>query len=494
MSANLVSSLLDSVKAHPDKLAVVADDGCASYRELQQRSSSFASRLLEATPVPQVALMLPNSLCFAWAYFGVLAAGKVAVPLNFQLSPSELEFVVRDSDARLILTSSVFAEKLAPLNTRLLVLDELQSTLAGPVEQPIESLPTAASGADELAMILYTSGSTGRPKGVMLSHGNLLANVRGCINALSLTEDEVILGVLPMFHSFALTTTLLLPVVLGGTVVLLGRFSPAGVLSAIQQHKVTLLPAVPAIYGAMVRAARGLNVRLPSLKVCISGGEPLPVGLADGFQELLGLPLAEGYGLTETAPVVAVNPPQNPRQGSVGRVLPGVQVRIDGASLDESTGRTQGEILVKGANVTRGYYKLPDETRSAFTDDGWLRTGDVGWLDDEGFLYIGGRKKELIIVGGENVFPGEVEKALIAHPSVQQAAVVGVPDAVRGEVPKAFVVLAEGKEVSEQELRTFCRGKLASFKVPREIEFREELPLGATGKVLKRLLVREERS
>jgi len=345
MLTNLVSCLADSVKAHPEKLAVVADDGCASYGELQERSLNFASRLLETTPAAQVALMLPNSLCFAWAYFGVLAAGKVVVPLNFQLSPSQLEFVVQDSDAEVILTSSVFAQKLAPFKDRVLVVEELRSAPARSSAAPTESLPKSRSDVDELAMILYTSGSTGRPKGVMLSHGNLLANVRGCIEALSLTEEEVILGALPMFHSFALTTTLLLPVVVGGTVVLLCRFSPAVVFSAIRRHRVTLLPAVPAMYGAMVRAGRGLDVRLPSLRVCISGGEPLPAELARGFQNLFGLPLAEGYGLTpghflnrqvltrKIAPVVRHNlkplglgnlfgaHPEGPRNGHLVKIL-----------------------------------------------------------------------------------------------------------------------------------------------------------------------------
>lgn len=488
MSATLVKCLEESVRTHPAKLAVVADDGCADYGELWQQSLNFASRLIELTSAPQVAIMMPNSLGFARAYFGVLAAAKVAVPLNFQLSPSELEFVVRDSDAELIVTTAALAEKLGGFRERVLLAEELLPTPGSSSQEPIESLPTALSDADELAAILYTSGSTGRPKGVMLSHGNLLANVRSCIEALSLTEDEVVLGVLPMFHSFALTIALLLPTVLGATAVLLDRFSPAGMFSAIKEQGVTLLTAVPAMYGAMVRAARGLQVELPSLRVCISGGEPLPPGLADGFQKLFGLPLAEGYGLTETAPVVAVNPPQDPRQGSVGRVLPGVEVRIDRESSDESGGANDGEILVRGANVTKGYYKLPDETRSAFTDAGWLKTGDIGWVDDEGFLYVTGRKKELIIVAGENVFPGEIEKVLVSHPAVQQAAVVGVRDALRGEVPKAFVVLGEGQQLSGQELRSFCRDKLAAFKVPREIEFRPELPLGPTGKVLKRLL------
>jgi long-chain acyl-CoA synthetase len=310
---------------------------------------------------------------------------------------------------------------------------------------------------------------------------------------MTIRPDDVFLCVLPLFHSFAITAAMLLPVLSGARIVLQRRFMASQTLKLISDERVSVLMLVPAMYELLVKSQLLGKTQLGSLRYAISGGGPLSPVLEKAFEDATGFPLLNGYGLTETAPVVSVNLPQKRRLGSIGFPLPNLRVEI----WDDRDQRLEhggiGEIMVQGDNVMKGYYGLEEETRQVITKEGWLHTGDSGFLDDDGFLYITGRKKDLIICGGENIYPQEIEDVIAAHPAVELVAVVGAHDKLRGEYPKAFVKLKEDCHVSARDLKEFCRRQLASFKVPREVEFLADLPCNVLGKVLKHMLVRAEK-
>jgi len=309
--------------------------------------------------------------------------------------------------------------------------------------------------------------------------------VRSCQTAGQFGSDDTFLCLLPFFHTYAITGTFLLPALNGSKMVLVDRFQPLKVLKMIADHGVTCFLAIPSMYRVLAGTEGDFDVS--SLRFPISGGEPLPVAVAEAFRERFGVDVFEGYGQTEASPVVSLNVPGARKLGSVGRPLPGVEVSVWSDENQPVPPGTVGELVVRGENVMQGYHRLPEET-AATVAGGWLHTGDLGAMDDDGFLTITGRKKELIISAGENIFPREIEEALIQHPSVREVAVVGVPDEVRGEVPKAFVIPAEGARVDERELRGFCRERIAGYKVPKTFEIVDDLPRTPSGKVLKRML------
>ena len=478
----------------PGNLAVADERYRLAYRELHAVALSLGGWLREHGAEGKVGLFLPNGAGFFVGFLGVLALPGTCVPLNLLLTTGELAGLIEHSGLDTVLTARPLADKLPrPLRghplRQVVCLDEILPELLGRAASPP---PVPASPApDDLAAIIYTSGTTGRPKGVMLSHRNLAANVAGCEQVLELDDRYVVLGVLPTFHCFALTITVLLPLFVGAAAVQVSRFSPASLLQAAERHRASVLPAVPSVFGALARWPDAGKYDLGALELCISGAEPLPREVFDAFERCFGLRLIQGYGLTECSPVVAVNPPASPRPETVGLPLPGLEVAARGAEGPLPAGEV-GEVVVRGDSVMVGYYRDPESTKAALDDDGWLHTGDLGHFDDQEHLVLCGRRKELIIVGGENVFPGEVESVLVGHPAVKVAAVVGVTDPVRGEVPRAYVVLEPDRTVSSGELRRYCRERLARFKVPREVVVREELPLSPTGKVLKRRLLQDE--
>lgn len=343
---------------------------------------------------------------------------------------------------------------------------------------------------DQTAILLYTSGTTSEPKGVELTHGNLYSNCVDTWHSLDISGAQAFLNVLPPFHVFGITGNVLLPMHLAATVFALPRFSPTAMVKTVREKRPTLLLAIPSMYAAVLRLKNAPGDAFRSVRVAMSGGEPLPDSVRLRFEEVFGLTIVEGYGMTETSPVISINPPATTRAGSVGRPIRNVTVKIlrdngSAAATDED-----GEIMVHGPGVMKGYYGKPEETARIITADGWLHTGDIGRVDADGFLFITGRIKDMMIVGGENVFPREIEAALEQHESVAQAAVIGMPDDIRGEVPVAFVIPASGAQPSEQELRAFVKKSVAGFKVPKRIEIREDLPTGPTGKILKRELRR----
>ncbi|MBM4113948.1 MAG: long-chain fatty acid--CoA ligase, partial [Phycisphaerae bacterium] len=345
-----------------------------------------------------------------------------------------------------------------------------------------------ARAPDDLACLLYTSGTSGKPKGVMLSAGNLASNVVQCTEWASFDSRDVLLGVLPQFHSFGLTVLTLLPLAVGGTAIYTAKFVPKRIVELAREHRPTAFIAIPSMYNALRLLRSGTSDDFRSLRYCVSGGEPLPQSVMEGFRERFAVTICEGYGLTETSPVTNWCRPDEYRWRSVGRPLPRVEQRIvspEGATLPRGD---EGEVRIRGPNVMLGYHNLPEETRAVFDSEGFLRTGDMGRFDADGHLMITGRIKEMLIIAGENVFPREIEEVINRHPSVKDSAVIGMQDESRGEVALAFVELRDGERADEALLRAFCREHLSQFKVPREIRFLAALPRNATGKVMRRKL------
>lgn len=484
MVSSLSENLLRTAESLPDKALYIDPTGSVTFRECVGAALSVAAALEKRGQSEFVALMLPTSKAHALMYFGVMFSGRVPVPLNFFLTGQELSSIIRDCGAKTIFTVRPF-EKLARETGAEVVL--VEDWLGEATSNP----PAAPKDANPVATLLYTSGTTGRPKGVVLSQKNILANVQGCIAHYRFSSSHRILCLLPLFHSFALTTTLVLPAVVGATAVFMPRFSPKQVLKAIERHSITAMMAVPSMYRALFRSACEAGCDLSGLELPISGGEALDHECFSAWQEKLGVRIMEGYGLTETSPVISGNAPHAFKAGTVGKPLANLEVRIADENGQAVPAGVDGEIWVRGPSVMEGYHNLSDETGCVITGDSFLRTGDVGRFDEEGFLSITGRIKEMIISAGENIFPGEIEHVLLMHPAVAEAAVIGIAHRLRGEAPKAFVVLAEAASADEDELKDLCRNHVARYKVPVEIEFCDEFPHGPTGKILKKKLARD---
>jgi long-chain acyl-CoA synthetase len=485
---HLVEDLIEAERKWPSKPAVIDPTRRLTYKRLAAFAAAVCRIIRKETDCPRVGLVLPSSAAMAGSFYGVLWAGRTAVPLNFLLQPRELAEVVSDAGIDTVITVRFFRKTLAELPVRVLYLEELglKWRVMAASLRPRPAIPPA--GPDDIAVILYTSGTSGLPKGVCLTHANLASNARACIEHARMNHDQRFLGVIPQFHSFGLTALLIVPITLGATVYYIPRFSPAGAVERIRQDDISIFLAIPSMYNAIARLKNVNEDAFKSLSLAVSGGEPLPGRTARLFRERCGLELLEGYGLTETSPVLSINLPWAHKVGSVGRAIPGVSFRVvDDEGRDVEPGQP-GEILAAGPGIMHGYYRKPDETRAAIDPAGWFHTGDIGTLDADGFLSITGRKKEMIIVGGENVYPAEVENVLCDHPAVSEAAVVGRRDPSRGEVVVAHVILNDARRVGELELRDFCRSRLAGCKVPREIKIAADLPRGPTGKILKRAL------
>jgi long-chain acyl-CoA synthetase len=470
---------------HPFQTLVVDDQRSWRGIELLVASFHLAEQLEPVCRSKTLGVLLPTSGLFPLAAMAGWMLGKTIVPLNYLLKQEELQYVIDDCETDTIVTCQPILDYLdtPPHNARLLRLEDVKFKGVPELRWP------AWMGGDELAALLYTSGTSGKPKGVMLSHDNFRANVRQVRQWVHFTRKDTFLGVLPQFHSFGLTVLTLVPLIIGAKVVYSARFVPKRIVELMREHRPRVFIAIPSMYNALLSSKSAEAADFESLKFAVSGGEPLPDDVFERFQERFGVRIAEGYGLTETSPVTHWCKPEHFRRKSVGRPLPELKHRI----VDLEIGRElapgeEGEIQLAGPNIMRGYFKLEQETRQVFTHDGYFRTGDIGRLDDEGYLYITGRLKEMLIIGGENVFPREIEEVLNQHPLVNASAVVGVSDPSRGEVPLAFVELIDGNRVDEQELRAWCRDRLANYKVPREVRIIKELPRNPTGKIMRREL------
>ena len=479
----LTQRLFETCAAHAGRVAMVNDDGSQyTFGELADTTRRWAGLVRTATEQPLVGILLPSCKEFAAAYFSILAAGKTPVPLNLLLSPEELAYIVRDASLDAVVTSRFFRKLVTALVDKPLYVEDLREANSPPAED-------LHLGTDwETAVLLYTSGTIAQPRGVELTHRNIISNIEGVLDVARFDERDVIVCVLPLFHSFAFTTMLALPVYMGIKTVYLPRFSAAKTLHLLHEHRATVLIAIASIFRVLLHSDEVGKHDLGALRLCVAGGEALPLELTQAFNKVFPAPLLEGYGLTETSPVVCVNRPDRRKDGTAGLPIAGVAVKVVDDAGRELPANTEGEIWTRGPHVMKGYYNRPEETADAITPDGWFRTGDMGTIDQEGFIKITGRKKELIISSGENISPLEIEEVVAQHPAVFEVAVLPAPDPNRGEVPKAFVALHEGATCEEAELRAFCRDRLPHYKVPRYWEFRDKLPHGPTGKLLRRAL------
>ena len=480
----LFEPLFAHADRQPQQVAITDDSGKYTYQQLAAMAAGLGMYLSMQTHKPRVGILLPASAGFVASFYGTLLAGKTAVPINFLLGDREIAHIIQDSDVDTVVTIPHFAPRLK--DARLNVVDLTQL----PKVPPAAITPRFPSvSPDDVAVLLYTSGTSGLPKGVMLTYGNVQSDVDLAISYVHLQSQHKFLGVIPLFHSFGILAMMVAPIQLGASIVYLSRFSPVGTLNAIREHKASLMFGTPSMYGAILRLKDAKAEDFSHMYALISGGEPLPATLREAFKQRFGASLLEGYGLTETSPVLSLNTPQVHKAGSVGKPLPGVQVKItDDAGKPLSTGQI-GEVWVKGPMIMKGYHNLPEETGQVLTADGYFKTGDLGQVDADGFLHITGRKKEMIIVAGEKAYPREIEEVLMRHPTVAEAAVLGKKDPGRGEVVVAFVIPREGQSPKPEELREFSRQQgLAQWKVPREIMVVNDLPRSPTGKVLKREL------
>ncbi|OXM66147.1 MULTISPECIES: long-chain-fatty-acid--CoA ligase [Amycolatopsis] len=487
---NLAHILANTARRQPDAPAQRLGDAVLTYAGLDEAAAKVAAQLRAEglQSGERVCVMLPNILPFAPLYYGILRAGGVVVPMNPLLKAREVEHYLTDSGAvRLFVFAGVAEEAgkaAAAAGVPCTVVDPA-AFLTGLTAQPQPEI--APREDNDPAVILYTSGTTGRPKGAVLTHANLRSNITTVASSLfDLRPSDVVMGCLPLFHTFGQACALNAAVYRGSCLVLVPRFEPAAVLDAIERFGVTVFEGVPTMYGALLQHPRAAEIDASALRVCVSGGAALPVEVLHGFEKAFGCAILEGYGLSETSPVVTFNHPDRPRKaGSIGTPIDGVRVRLLDADGAEVAPGEIGEIAVQGPNVMRGYWNLPEATAEAIPD-GWLRTGDLARQDEDGYYFIVDRKKDLIIRGGYNVYPREIEEVLYELPAVAEAAVIGVPHPTHGEEVAAAVALKAGATATADELRDYVKERVAAYKYPRQVWLVPELPKGPTGKILKR--------
>jgi fatty-acyl-CoA synthase len=486
----------------PGQVALIGAGEVRTYAELAENTTRLAHGLA-ARGVgrgDRVAFLGLNSIELVETMFATAKLGAVFVPLNTRLAPPETAYILADSGAKLLIAAPGFDEVIGAPQVRRLPVDVVpadavrrdgpggpggpgdpggrQSGRAAPFDEPV--------GHDDLFMIQYTSGTTGRPKGVMLTHGNIIWNVYNLLVDVDVRSDEVALVTAPLFHTAALNQVLFPTLLKGGTALIEAKFDPDRAISLIETRGVTLLFGVTSMYLALTQSPRWPHADLSTLRSALSGGAPLPVSLLRAYLDR-GLMIVQGYGLTEASPgATMLRAADGTRKiGSAGTACFFTDVRVVTPGLADVAAGERGEVLVQGPNVTPGYWQQPAATQAAFAGDGWLRTGDLAQVDDEGYLYIVDRLKDMIISGGENVYPAEVEQALYTHPAVAECAVIGVPDARWGEVARAVVVRRGGQQVTEADLIAYLDGRLARYKIPKTIVFTDDLPHTASGKLLK---------
>lgn len=486
---NLPLAFARSVDTNAQKPALFWGESEFSYQRISDQSQSLAQALreeLHVQPGDRVGLWLKNCPEFVSALFGIWNAGGVAVPINNFLKAHEVTYMLGDANIDVLVTEAAMGEALPQL---LAARPQLKFFRVEELAERVSAPSTRLSGdqkESDLAVIIYTSGTTGRPKGAMLTHGNLLHNVESCRQMLEAVSFDRFVILLPMFHSFMLCVGVLLPLIVGGSIVLIKSLHPLkNILQEIINHQATILPAIPQFFRALA------NAQIPSnlpLRLCVSGAAPLPGEILKEFNQKFSIPLLEGYGLSEASPVVSINPIRGPwKAGSIGIPIPNVEVSIQDEVSNELGAGQIGELCVRGGNVMQGYWNQPEETAKALRN-GWLLTGDVGYRDADGYYFITDRKKDMLLVNGINVYPREIEEILYQFPGVKEAAVVGVPDSRKGEQPIGFVAAEEGVALDERTLLQFVREKLADYKVPRRVIMLPSLPRNATGKVLKTAL------
>ena len=503
----LVESLERSAKRLPYRPALIWKGGKISFATLWERVKQVGRGLadLGIKPGDRVGILLPNCPEYIYSYYAINRIGGVVVPINNFLKGAEVSYILADCQVHTLITTSPAAHSVLPHRGDLKDLKHI--VLVGEVDEDLREASVPFSSLEEvplspekerkaspsdLAVIIYTSGTTGWPKGAMLTNKNLIYNVISCTKALEIFPKDRFILFLPLFHSFTATVCVLLPIYMGCLTVLLESVNRKDIRHALTRYRVSVFVAVPALYNVMAQAKLSFLARwLNPVRIYVSGGAPLSVETLSKMEKVYRRPLLEGYGLSEASPVVSVNPLDRPRKaGSVGMAVPGVEVKVINGEERELGPGEVGELIVRGGNVMSGYYNQPEATAQAIRGK-WLFTGDLAKIDEEGYIYIVDRKKDMLIVRGCNVYPREVEEVLYSHPKVAEAAVIGMTDRYRGEVPKAYIVLKEGMTADEKEIKRYCMERLARYKVPRVVEFRDSLPMTPTGKVLKRELKSE---
>src|SRR5215216_1445092 len=490
MSTNLASLLTETAERIPEGIAYKLDDTEINWQAVDEGSARVAG-LLKAKglePGDRVGIMLPNVPYFPVAYYGVLRAGGTVVPMNVLLKGREVAFYLKDPEAKWVFAWHDFAEAAetgadeAGAEVILVKPGEFEQLL-GDAEPDREMCERDGS---DTAVILYTSGTTGQPKGAELTHDNMLKNAQVSRSLFDTSDDDVVLGALPLFHSFGQTCCMNACAVSGATLTFIPRFDPAKALEIIERDKVTMFSGVPTMYNAMLNDESREERDTSTLRTCTSGGSAMPGELLRGFEKAFDCPILEGYGLSETSPVASFNHPDKERKiGSIGTPIKGVEMKVvddDGNKVEQGE---VGEIVIKGHNVMKGYWNRDDATKESIKD-GWFFTGDMAKVDEEGYFFIVDRKKEMILRGGYNVYPREIEEVLYEHPAIAEVAVVGVPDDKMGEEVGAAVVLKKGEDCSTDDLKSYVKEQVANYKYPRKIWFVDELPKGPTGKILKR--------
>ena len=491
MNESLANNLIGSVERYPESAALRMGDEVITYAELDQATARVAGLLRERgfEPGDRAGIMLPNVPEFAIAYYGVLRAGGVVVPMNVLLKKREVEFYLGDSEAKAIFAWHEFAdparEGAAEVGAECIVVEpESFADLlanAAPADEVVDR------SADDTAVILYTSGTTGKPKGAELTHANLTINADVSKALFTLDHDDVVLGALPLFHAFGQTCGLNASVSAGASLALIPRFDAGKVLATIERDGVTVFEGVPTMFAALLHQPDREQFDVSTLRVCVSGGAALPVEVLRGFEAAFDCVILEGYGLSETSPVACFNHPDRERMpGSIGTPVEGVEMKLVDDHRQDAAPGDVGEIAIRGHNVMKGYWNRPEATADAIDDAGWFYSGDIARIDDEGRYFIVDRKKELIIRGGYNVYPREIEEVLYEHPAVREAAVIGIPHDSLGEEVGAAVALKPGTQVTESEIRDYVKANVAAYKYPRHVWFVDELPKGPTGKILKR--------
>jgi long-chain acyl-CoA synthetase len=540
MSWNLAVILREAARGRPDKVAVILDRSKLTYGQLEAVSNQVAGSLRQAgvQPGDRIGLMLPNVPQFPIAYYGILKAGAVVVPINVLLKAHEIAYFLRDSEAKVLIAwddcapealkaAGQVGDEVGGLTVYSVLGPDPPSPLAGEVAPSSPTRggrwPAGPEGAgrrggppegardfaqlmagptcfdtvqrspDDTAVLLYTSGTTGLPKGAELTHFNLFMNAQSATRLIERTEDDVTMAVLPLFHSFGQSSAMNGTIYSVGTLTLVPRFDATRVLEVIQRDRVTLFLGVPTMYFALLHHPDAARYDTSSLRICVSGGASMPGEVMKSFEERFDVTILEGYGLSETSPTASSNRSRDERKHlSIGKPIWGVEMRIfDDQDRELPPGRDHpGEIVIRGHNVMKGYFRKPEATAEAMRG-GWFHSGDIGYADEDGFVFIVDRKKELIIRGGFNVYPREVEEVLYEHPAVAAAAVIGVPDERLGEEVKAVVQLKPGQSASADDLIAYCKERVAAYKYPRSVEFVDQLPMGPTGKILKRQLKAE---
>jgi long-chain acyl-CoA synthetase len=491
MTLNLASLLTESAERSPDAPAIRLGEVELSYAELDDRSARLAALLREkgVEQGDRIGVMLPNVPEFPVAYYGVLRAGAIVVPMNVLLKEREIAFYLEDSGTKLLLAWHGFADEArAGAADAGAELVEVEPAAFAAMLGELEPSPGVADTAeDDIAVLLYTSGTTGKPKGAELTHLNLSRNAEiSSRTTCQVGAGNIVLGALPLFHSFGQSVGMNASLRVGACLTLVPKFDPGEALATMERDGVTHFYGVPTMFGALLHHPERERYDTSTLRNCVTGGASMPVEVLHGFEEAFGAKVLEGYGLSETSPVASSNHPDMERKpGSIGTPIEGVEMRV----VDENDQPVEqgevGEIVIRGHNIMKGYWQRPEATTEAMRG-GWFHSGDMARVDEDGYFYIVDRKKDLIIRGGYNVYPREVEEVLYEHPKIREAAVVGVPHDEWGEEIGAAVVLHEGEELSPEEVSAYVKDRIAAYKYPRVVWFLDDLPKGPTGKILKR--------